>query len=544
MPWDDAAQLETSMTALLDAFNWPEADELCDKLIIRIHTDTELIPERTAKNLLQSLRRKRRFACMTQLGEALLQSGLHTPQIRRQYAQALIDQDILAAAEMILQSIVQDPQGIKGEELEARGLIGRIYKQLFINLNDLHPARKLANIERALQEYYKVYLLDDNYLWHGINVVALSDRARREGITLAEWPEAAALAQEILGTLKKREEEATDPLPAWDVATELEALVALGQHKDAADAAFRYVAHKNVDSFEIASTLRQLTEVWQLNDNELPGKHVLPILKAGLLKKQGAAITNDPQQIKHEIAAVEEAMDGLESVFSSDRMVTLGWYKKGLQQCDSVARVQKLNGQGHGTGWLVNASDFFTDQEGLLLLTNGHVVSDNPNPFSNPKAIYPEDARIKFQTIGDELYEVEELVWTSAPNELDATFLRLKGLPASAQPLAIHTREIELTAAAPALRLYIIGHPGGRDLEISLQDNNLLAANEKLLHYRTPTEPGNSGSPVFEHDDWRVVALHHRGSEMMPRFDGGKPDPYQANEGIAILTIRKATLGN
>ncbi|HVI72493.1 MAG TPA: TRAFs-binding domain-containing protein, partial [Pyrinomonadaceae bacterium] len=455
MPWDDAVQLETSMAKLLDEFNWPEADELCDKLIIRIHTDAELIPERTAKNLLQSLRRKRRFACMTQLGEALLQSGLRTPQIRRQYAQALIDQGILAAAEMILQSIVQDPQGIKGEELEARGLIGRIYKQLFVNLNDLRPARKLANIERALQEYYKVYLLDDNYLWHGINVVALSDRARRDGITLAEWPEAAALAQEILGTLKKREEEATDPLPAWDVATELEALVALGQHKDAADAAFRYVAHKNVDAFEIASTLRQLTEVWQLNDNELPGKHVLPILKAGLLKKQGAAITNDPQQIKHEIAAVEEAMDGLESVFSSERMVTLGWYKKGLQQCDSVARVQKLNGQGHGTGWLVNASDFFTDQEGLLLLTNGHVVSDNPNPFSNPKAIYPEDARIKFQTLGDELYEVEELVWTSAPNELDATFLRLKGLPASAQPLAIHTRAIEWTAAAPALRLYI-----------------------------------------------------------------------------------------
>jgi hypothetical protein len=297
MPWDDAVQLETSLPQLLDAFNWPEADELCDKLISRIHTDAELIPERTAKTLLQSLRRKRRFACMTQLCEALLQSGLRTPQIRRQYAQALIDQGVLAAAEMILQSIIQDPQGIKGEELEAHGLIGRIYKQLFINLNALSPARKIANIERALQEYYKVYLLDDNYLWHGINVVALSDRARRDGITLAEWPEAAALAQEILGTLKKREDEATDPVPAWDVATELEALVALGQHKDAADAAFRYVAHKNADAFEIASTLRQLTEVWQLNDNELPGKHVLPILKAGLLKKQGGAITNDPQQI-------------------------------------------------------------------------------------------------------------------------------------------------------------------------------------------------------------------------------------------------------
>src|SRR5262249_55698584 len=155
------------------------------------------------------------------------------------------------------------------------------------------------------------------------------------------------------------------------------------------DTALRYIAHDGADAFEIASTLRQLTEVWQLNDRELPGKQVLPILKAGHLQKQGAAITGDPQQIKREIAAVQEAMEGLEAVFSADRMVTLGWYKKGLQQCDSVARVQKLNGQGHGTGWLVKAADFFTDQDGLLLLTNGHVVSDNPNPISNPKAIYP-----------------------------------------------------------------------------------------------------------------------------------------------------------
>ena len=209
----------------------------------------------------------------------------------------------------------------------------------------------------------------------------------------------------------------------------------------------------DADAFEIASTLRQLTEVWQLNENEVPGKHLLPILKAGHHKEKGVEITNDPSQIKREIASVQEAMDGLEAVFSSDRMVTLSWYKKGLRQCDSVARVQKPNGRGHGTGWLVKASDFFTDQEGLLLLTNGHVVSDNPNPFdNNSAAIYPEDARIKFQTLGDELYEVEKLVWTSTPNELDATFLRLKGLPASAQPLTIDQRAVKWTEAAPGMR--------------------------------------------------------------------------------------------
>ena len=74
-------------------------------------------------------------------------------------------------------------------------------------------------------------------------------------------------------------------------------------------------------------------------------------------------------------------------------------------------------------------------------------------------------------------------------------------------------------------------------LEFSLQDNCLLACNESLLHYRTPTEPGSSGSPVFEPEDWRVVALHHKGSEELRRIDGVE-GTCEANEGIAILTLQ------
>jgi len=171
------------------------------------------------------------------------------------------------------------------------------------------------------------------------------------------------------------------------------------------------------------------------------------------------------------------------------------------------------------------------------------VVSDNPNPFTNPKAIYASDARVRFQSLGDTVYEVEDdVVWTSPPGELDATFLVVKGMPENAKPLKIHSRAVEWKKPAPAPRFYIIGHPGGRDLEIALQDNHLVAYNERLLHYRTPTEPGNSGSPVFEPEDWRVVALHHRGGETMARIDG-EAGTYEANEGVSILAIQKATRG-
>lgn len=534
MSWDDAAQIESKLNQALRDFNWQKAEEICAELIERIRKETDLLPEVSAKRLMFSLRRKRRYALMTQLAEALLQSGLRTQQVRRQYAQALIDQGILVAGEMMLHSIIQEPQGIKTEELEARGLTGRIYKQLYINNNDPSSPRNRANLERALNEYLFVYRLNpEENLWHGINVVALAARARRDNLPLAGLPDHVAVAQEIVATLKNKEDNSSEPLMYWDVATLMEAQIALGDQQEAANAAFRYVDSAGTDAFELNSTIRQFTEVWQLNNNTPPGNFVLPICKAAYMRAEGAVEIGTAQNVREEAQAVGESIKGLEAIFGDDRMVTLKWYKKGLDQCNSVARVELRSGKGHGTGWLVNASDFFPAQQGVLLLTNNHVVSQSPNPM----AIFPDDCQINFQAMG-EVFEVEdEVVWYSPYTNLDATFLKLKGEP-KAPALTLHKRAIEM--AEPAPRLYIIGYPKGRDLEISLQDNLLLGCNQSLLHYRTPTEPGSSGSPVFEPGDWRVVALHHKGNEEMKRLDG-KDGTYKANEGISILALQQET---
>ena len=56
----------------------------------------------------------------------------------------------------------------------------------------------------------------------------------------------------------------------------------------------------------------------------------------------------------------------------------------------------------------------------------------------------------------------------------------------------------------------IIQHPNGEPKQLAIRNNQVVDELELFLHYQTDTDPGSSGSPVFN-DQWEVVALHHSG---------------------------------
>jgi hypothetical protein len=142
-------------------------------------------------------------------------------------------------------------------------------------------------------------------------------------------------------------------------------------------------------------------------------------------------------------------------------------------------------------------------------------------------------------------HRVERILFTSDPGnvgdqsstveKLDVTIVALQSLPANVSGLK---PAANIPLPSPKTKAFVVGHPSSGALQFSLHDSVLLdvSDDERLMHYRTPTDPGSSGSPVFNWN-WEVVALHHAGSHLMPRLHG--EGEYEANEGITMLAIRR-----
>lgn len=123
----------------------------------KLNVATAPCPEKPARQILNLLRRKRRFAQMEVLGDAFIRSGQSAPQILRQYAQAMIDVGNFTASRLVLKSIVDDPLSPSAEKAEASGLLGRIYKQLYVNAGDPSSPRQRENLKQAIEYYFHVY---------------------------------------------------------------------------------------------------------------------------------------------------------------------------------------------------------------------------------------------------------------------------------------------------------------------------------------------------------------------------------------------------
>jgi V8-like Glu-specific endopeptidase len=480
--------------------------------------------------VLKQLHGKRYVGLVQSLAESLLRNGLDDPDVRHRYALALLDDDRLAAAEAVLRRL---PPRVIQNDPEVRGAIGRVHKVRYLT------GRSEGDLGEAVSWYRSTYDRDPvAHHYHGINAAAMLLRAERDGVRVPGYATPRGEAESMAAAILDRITVMPEPRQ-WHLATAAEASLVLGRHDETLAWVTRYVVDTAADAFEINTTLRQFERVHGLVDDVDPGRRVLPLLRSRLLQSAGGrvvlqgAAAGDESLRRLEAVRDTPADPGLERRFSDEQFRSINWLRAALSSCRAVARIETRLGDGVGTGFLLDGRAIAAGLPDRILLTNAHVIPDTVQPIDGCYVTF----RGNDGATSREVYPIRRTVWSSPVQELDATVVELRGGPdASIEPLPL--RRAALSGAA-GRRAYVIGYPNGvQDVCFSLHDTRVLDLDDRVAHYRSPTEDGSSGSPVFD-DEWRVFALHHRGGHNLLRLNG-LPGTYEANEGIRLDRISAA----
>lgn len=200
---------------------------------------------------------------------------------------------------------------------------------------------------------------------------------------------------------------------------------------------------------------------------------------------------------------------------SKDKLLKINWLEKALKASKSVCRVVGDNIIGTG----------FISQDGYLFTVN-HLIS-NPEMASKAQVEFNFEATAEGNIKPKVTYLLDSKDFISSPaDQLD--FTRIKIIDNPSQPLAQWGFVSFETNAIPKVNesVTIIQHPMGKDKQIALDANEVVGQLEQYLYYRTDTEPGSSGAPVFN-ADWKVVALHHAAGKFVVNARGDKLDVRQ-----------------
>lgn len=493
--------------------------------------------------LAKQLKADRQFELLAQLTERAARLSPRDPSLRRLQAQALIEIGHCAAAADVLRVALRNLPDDHDERLEIEGLIGRAYKQMFVDSTDKEDAKVEGLLTQALQAYGDAWKSDKKPYWHGVNYLALRRWAGRLGLVRSGKKSEGALARELIDLAPATDHEGKPD--HWGLATRFEASLALSD-VDASHRYLRDLLSTSPPPFNVGSLLRQLEQVWAPFPPDASFTQLVDALRAHHASLPGAQLSRLPAD---SIATMQQSAplpsDTLEAIFGHDGPKTMEWWQNGLGAAKSIAAIISPEGRTIGTGFAVSAKALCDRwDEGLVVLTNYHVC----NTTGATPGLHYQDVVVAFTAHGPTRYPVAQVMCESRSDQLDFAVLRLSDFPAEVAPLTIKWRlPLRPTPESPN-RVFVIGHPDGRALEFSVLGSDLLDVEDppaaagqgpsgrRRLHYRTPTEKGSSGSPVFPSSAWEVLALHHAGGELR-RFNG-QPGTWLANEGISLASIR------
>ncbi|MFN5997830.1 MAG: serine protease [Paracoccaceae bacterium] len=521
-----------------DAMAETAAQQLCDWL--RMHPDDTA---RVDLGILETLKHARMIGPLHSLAETLNGLGHTAPKVRLALGQALIDGGQPSTAVDVLRKLAGGKLQ-SAERTQVEGLMGRAFKDLFHRIgfgND----RSVQLLNLAIKHYANGFRAsDDSDNWTGENLIALLALARRRGLPTNTDLDELAIAARVERAIGNA------PKYYWHWASLAVVHASRGDWTKASDALKNGLQAEGATAFALNGTVRQLRDIWEVDDLSTQAAGLIATLQAHLLRMTQGHLQMSPTEMRLSRAAIEMPEQHFEKILGPYGAQTRAWMERLLKVGESVGLVSKRLDLGIGTCFVVKGEDFHASLVGeRLILTNDHVISPAPEKYQSAPPLPVEKAEVSFEVLsksrGECRMNARNIVWSSGSQDHDACLVRLEGeLPEALAPLTLVDHIPSVDPDAPE-GIFIVGHPGGRTLSYSIQNNELLdhdckgvTTDPRRIHYFTPTEPGSSGSPAMN-SDLDVIGLHHAGAKYMSRLNG-QEGTYPANEAMWIRSIRLA----
>jgi endonuclease G len=237
-------------------------------------------------------------------------------------------------------------------------------------------------------------------------------------------------------------------------------------------------------------------------------------------------VSDATESRRSRIAELRDADAPKRKIIGTEDFLGVSYLEAGAGAARAIGRVViREDGKvvGFGTGSLVSPA---------LLLTNHHVL---------PSADVASGSAVEFrfqdgldgQPLEPQPFDLDPDRFFLADDGLDFALVAVDATADQLADFGFNSLTDDEGEGIVGEFVTIVQHPRGKKKQIALRENRIVDVLDSFLHYEADTEPGSSGSPVFD-DLWRVISLHHASVRAPDRTELGG----FVNEGIRAKSLR------